>query len=53
MILTRETEELGEKPVPVPLSSTNLTWTDMGANLGLGGRLVTNCLSHGMAILRG
>jgi hypothetical protein len=29
-ILTEETDELGEKPVPVPLSTTNPTWTDLG-----------------------
>jgi hypothetical protein len=33
MILTRKTEELGEKPVPVSLPLTaNPTWTDLGVN---------------------
>jgi hypothetical protein len=38
-----ETEELGEKPVPVPatLSTTNPTWIDPGANPGLPGERLT------------
>jgi hypothetical protein len=50
MILTGETEELGEKPVPVPLYTTNPTWIDPGANPGLRSqRPATNDLSHGTA----
>jgi hypothetical protein len=45
MILTGKTEELGAKPVPVPLSTTNPTWTDPGTHLGLcGERPVTKYL---------
>jgi len=47
MILTGEIEEPGEKPIPVQLSTTYLTQTNMGGNLGLrGDRPVTNRLSH-------
>jgi hypothetical protein len=43
----RKTEELGEKPVPVSLSTTNPTWNDPGANPRLRGeRPATNDLSH-------
>jgi len=36
-----------------PLSTTNPTRTDLGLNPGLhSGRLVTDCLSHGMAKAR-
>jgi hypothetical protein len=36
----------------MPLSTTNHTWTALGANLGLCGvNLVTKCLSHGMATI--
>jgi hypothetical protein len=46
MLLTRETEELGEKPVPVPLFPLQIP----GANPGLRGeRPSTNDLSHGTA----
>jgi hypothetical protein len=42
-----KTEELGEKPVPVPL-----TWIDPGANPGLcSERPATNDLSHGTALV--
>jgi hypothetical protein len=48
-ILTGETEELGERPVSVPLcQTTKPTWTDLSVNLGLRcERLATNRLSHG------
>jgi hypothetical protein len=52
MIFEEETQELGDKhaPVPLSLSVTNLTWTDPGANPGLcGERPVTNRLSHATA----
>ena len=41
MILTRETEVLREKPIPVPLSSPHIphSWT-----------AVTNCLCHSTAM---
>jgi hypothetical protein len=45
-----KTEALGEKPVPVPLSTTNPTWTKLASNPVLrGGRPTTNRLSHGTA----
>jgi hypothetical protein len=32
----------------VPLSATNLTWTDLGSNPGLqGNRMATDILNHG------
>jgi hypothetical protein len=44
-----KTEVLGENPVPV--STTNPTWTDPGSNPGLRGeRPATNRLSYGTAI---
>jgi hypothetical protein len=51
MILTGETEELGEKACPSPtLCTTNPTWIDPGANPELRGeRPATNRLSHGTA----
>ena len=50
VILTGETEVLGEDAVPVPLCATNLTWTDLGSNLRLRGeRPATDCLSDGTA----
>jgi len=34
------------------LSTINLTWTDLGLNLGLSGdRTVSNCLNHGTAYI--
>jgi hypothetical protein len=49
MKLTRKTEGFGEKTCPnATLSSTNLTWADLGSNPGLlGERAATNSLSHG------
>ena len=54
MILTGETEVLGEKPVQMPLFfPTSLTWNDLGSNPGLRGeRPAINRLRHGTAILR-
>jgi hypothetical protein len=37
MILTGETEELGEEPVPVPLNPSQSNTDDRSANLGVGG----------------
>jgi hypothetical protein len=35
------------------LSTINLTWTDLGLNLGISGdRIVSNCLSHGTAYIQ-
>jgi hypothetical protein len=46
-----KTEDLGEKPVPGPLSTTNPTWIDPGANPCLRDeRPATNHLSHDTAI---
>jgi hypothetical protein len=47
-ILTEENQELKRKPCPSAiLSTTNPTWTDPSANLGLHSeRPTTNCLSH-------
>jgi hypothetical protein len=52
IILTGETEELGEKTCPsATLSTTNPTWADPGANPGLRGeRPATNRLSHLTAV---
>jgi hypothetical protein len=44
MILTGETEEVGEILVPVSLSTINPTWSDPGANPGLRG------VSHGTVV---
>jgi hypothetical protein len=42
MIMIRKWDRLGIKPVPVP--TTNLTWTDLGVNPGLCGEKPTsNC----------
>jgi hypothetical protein len=50
MILSGKTDELGEESNPEPFT-TYVTWIDPSANQGLiGDRLVTNCLSHGMAL---
>jgi hypothetical protein len=50
MILTGETEVLGENLPNATLSTTNPTWIDPGANPGLRGeRPATNRLSHGTA----
>jgi hypothetical protein len=51
MILTGETEEIGEKPVPVTLSPLQIPYlTNSGANPGLcGEKSATNRLSHGTA----
>jgi hypothetical protein len=46
MISTGETEELGENPVPVPLSATDATWTDPAFR---GERPAANRLSQGTA----
>ena len=35
MILTEEKRRTRRKRVPVPLCTTNLTWTDLGSNRGL------------------
>jgi hypothetical protein len=53
MILTGENRRTLRKTCPSPtLSTTNPTWTDLGANMGLCcEKLATNCLSHGMALL--
>jgi len=50
-IMTGETEELGEKPVPAPhYQSQKYTWIYPVANPSLrGGRPATNRLKHGMA----
>jgi len=45
--LTGRNQVQGERPVTVPLSTIDLTWTGLGSNSGLlGDRLVTNCLRH-------
>jgi hypothetical protein len=50
MILTEETEELGEKPVPLPLCPLQVPRGLTRAYPGLcGERPVTNRLSHGTA----
>jgi hypothetical protein len=53
MILTglNQNTVLGDDPVNiVSLSTTKSMWTGLGSNPGLHGeRLVTSCLSHGMA----
>jgi hypothetical protein len=51
MILTGKTEEIGEKPVPVPYCLyQKSTWTDLGTNPGLCcERPMTNHLCHGTA----
>jgi hypothetical protein len=50
MILTGETEVLGEKPVLVPLC---LTWTDLESNPGLrDDRPATDRLSHCTAFVK-
>jgi hypothetical protein len=47
MIFAGETEVLGENLPSATLSTTNSTWIDPGANLGLRGeRPATNRLSH-------
>jgi hypothetical protein len=46
MILTGETEGLGEKPVPVPLCPQQIPHGLTGLR---GERLATNVLSHGTA----
>jgi hypothetical protein len=47
-----KTEELGENPASVTLSTTNSKWTDLCANTDLSGeRPATNHLSHGTAEL--
>jgi hypothetical protein len=52
MIFAGETEVLGENLPSATLSTTNPTWIDPGANLGLRGeRPATNRLSHGKARL--
>jgi hypothetical protein len=54
MILTGETEELGEKPIlnSATLFTTNPTWIDPGENPVLRGeRPATNRLSYGTAKL--
>jgi len=52
MILTGETEDLGENPVLVPLCPPPVfSWTDPGANSALRGeRSATNRLSHGTTL---
>jgi hypothetical protein len=46
--LAGETEVLGEKLPQYTLSTTNLTWPDLGSNPSLrGGKLATNRLSYG------
>jgi hypothetical protein len=48
-----ETEELGEKPVPVPLHPPHPAWTDPDANLGFTvERPATNLPSRGTAIIK-
>jgi hypothetical protein len=50
MILTGQTEVLGENLPSATLSTTNPTWIDPGATPGLRGeRPATNRLSHGTA----
>jgi hypothetical protein len=50
-IFAGETEVLGENLPSASLSTTNPTWIDPGANLGLcGERPATNRLSHGTAL---
>jgi hypothetical protein len=52
MIFAGETEVLGENLPSATLSTTNPTWTDLGANPGpRGERPATNRLSHGTAAL--
>jgi hypothetical protein len=49
MILTEKTKGLGEKSVPVVLSTRNPTCTDIDVNLSLCcEKPVTNCLNYGM-----
>jgi hypothetical protein len=49
MILTGKTEELRKTCPNATLSTTNPTWTNLDANLGLCGEmLVANHLSHGL-----
>jgi hypothetical protein len=49
-VFVGETEVLGENLPSATLSTTNPTWIDLGANLGLRGeRPATNRLSHGTA----
>jgi hypothetical protein len=54
MKLTGKTEELGEKPVPVPLCQPQIPQgLTLGSNPGLrGGRPAANRLSHGTARLQ-
>jgi hypothetical protein len=48
MILTGETEALGENSPSATLSTTNLIWTDPSTNPGLRGEIpATNRLWHG------
>jgi hypothetical protein len=50
VISRRKTEEFGEKPASATLSTTNPTWTDLGANPSLRGkRPATKRVSHGRA----
>ena len=55
MILTEEsgyTWGKKKKPVPVPLATPKLPWTDLQVKTGLCcDRMVTNCVSHGTVIL--
>jgi hypothetical protein len=51
--LAGETELLGEKLPQCQFIHTNPTWPDLRSNPGRrGGKLATNRLSHGTAILR-
>jgi hypothetical protein len=48
-----KTEDLGEKPVPVPLCPPQIPHSDPNANSGLRGDTpATNRLSHGTALQR-
>jgi hypothetical protein len=48
-----KTEELGEKPVPVPLCPPQIPHSDPSTNSGLRGDTpATNRLSHGTALQR-
>lgn len=49
-----KTEVLGVKPVPVTMSTTNLTLTDLRSNPGIcGKRRASNCLNDGTAFEAG
>jgi hypothetical protein len=53
IILTGENQRTWRKTCPSPtLSTTNLTWIDMGTNVGLcSERPGANRLNHGMALV--